>query len=70
MFAVERTANIKGNLHMHKAAKMLGKTIARRACGFNFPASQQKVKKKFLSDLCVLSDLSRRSSKSEVGSGR
>jgi len=36
---------------------MLHKTIARRACDFNFLASQQKVKKKkFLSGLCALSE--------------
>ena len=45
MFAVERTANIKGNLDMYNALKMQRKTIARRVCGVNFPASQQKVKK-------------------------
>jgi hypothetical protein len=30
--------------------------IARRACDFNFLASQQKVKKNFLCDLCVFSE--------------
>jgi len=56
MFAVERTANIKGNPHMRYAVQRPRKTIARRACGFNFLASQQKVKKKFLCDLCDSSE--------------
>ena len=56
MFAVERTANIKDNLYRRNAVKMPRNTITRRVWGFNFQASQQKVKKRLLCDLCVLSE--------------
>ena len=58
MFAVERTANIKGNppkrgkSYRRDALKIERQTIARRAYVFNFLTSQQKVKRK--QSLCVL----------------
>ena len=53
MFALERTANIKGDPSQMNENDTLG--CCSKAVFFNFLASQRKLKEKFLFDLCVSS---------------